>query len=91
MKLTMSTRSLTKYEKSHVYGNHTDGWEVVLTSMGASAGHLIFPHMFSNKTYTLEECLDFIQRTMDAGKTGWAFDCSCCGHTSDTNIREDIA
>ena len=88
MQLTLSTRSLEPNETAHVYGNDKEGWEVVMKVSGRANGHLLFPHMFIRKIYSLEECLDFIQRTMDAGRTGWGFKCACCGHTSDTNIRE---
>jgi len=87
IKLTTSTRNLESNERIHVYGNHDDGWAVTLTRNGSSNGHLIYPHMFDQKKYTLDECLDFIQRSMDKGRKGWGFDCSCCGHTSDTDIR----
>ena len=88
MKLTLSTRDLEGNETLHVYGNHDDGWEVVLSRNSSANGHLMFPHMFSQKKHTLDECLDYIQRGMDRGRKGWGFNCSCCGHTSDTNIRE---
>ena len=85
----MSTRDLEANETLHVYGNHDDGWEVRLNREGLFGSQLMFPHMFSQKKHTLDECLDMIQRGMDIGRKGWGFNCACCGHTSDTNIREE--
>ena len=91
MKLTMSTRNIETNESIHVYGNHDEGWEVVLMRSGSANGHLLYPHMFGMKVATLSDCLDYIQHRMDAGRQGWGFNCSCCGHTSDKDIREELA
>lgn len=90
IKLTMSTRDLEANETLHVYGNGAKGWEVILQREGSFGGHLMFPHMFDQNQYTHEQCLDMIQRGMDIGRKGWGFNCACCGHTTDTNIREMI-
>ena len=90
MKLKLSTRDLETNETLHVYGCDESGWEVILRREGSSSGHLMFPHMFDSKQYTLDECLDMIQKNMDIGRKGWGFNCACCGHTSDTNIRDEL-
>jgi len=89
-KLTISTRDLETNETLHIYGNNAKGWEIILKRSGSSNGHVIFPNVFDRTQYTVEECLDVIQRGMDIGRKGWGFNCACCGHTSDTNIREMI-
>jgi hypothetical protein len=90
IKVKLYTRDLEANETLHVYGDDAKGWEVILQREGLTNGHLWWPSLFDLSKHTLDECLDFIQRGMDKGRKGWGFNCACCGHTTDTNIREMI-